>query len=355
MAATTAPMKSWQIQQQRKKILTRGAITMFALLVLSAYLMPLLYGVVTSIKSKAQIADINAPLLPAEALTFEYEGKEYDIYQVPTDSGVQEWALVKKGREASQFVDPSNPEAGPIDWEGRWRTLDRVRGFAPQWGNYAEAFNKIDFLLLLRNTMVYAILTTIGTVISSSIVGYGFARFDFPYKNVIFMVVIATIILPPQVTLVPKYAFFTYIGWTGSWWPLVVPTFFANAYNIFLMRQYFMTIPRALDEAAMIDGAGPIRIFWSINLPQAKPALVAVSLFHFFFAWNDFFDPLIYLAGKPDLYPLTIGLTFFQGVFSQDQQLIQAASFMTLIIPLIIFFFAQRFFVQGVVMTGVDK
>ena len=355
MAVTTAPMKSWQIEARRKQILTRGAITMFALLVLSVYLMPLLYGAVTSLKSKPQIADISAPLLPAEALTFEYEGKEYDIYQVPTDSGVQEWALFKKGREASQFIDPSNPEAGPIDWEGRWRTLDRVRGFAPQWGNYAEAFSKIDFLLLLRNTMVYAILTTIGTVISSSIVGYGFARFDFPYKKIIFMVVIATIILPPQVTLVPKYAFFTYIGWTGSWWPLVVPTFFANAYNIFLMRQYFMTIPRALDEAAMIDGAGPIRIFWSINLPQAKPALVAVSLFHFFFAWNDFFDPLIYLAGKPDLYPLTIGLTFFQGVFSQDQHLIQAASFMTLIIPLIIFFFAQRFFVQGVVMTGVDK
>lgn len=355
MAVNTAPMQSWQIQQRRKQILTRGALTMFALLVLSVYLMPLVYGAVTSIKSKAQIADINAPLLPAEALTFEYEGKEYDIYQVPTDSGVKEWALVKKGREASQFVDPSNPDAGRIDWEGRWRTLDRVRGFAPQWNNYYEAFTAIDFLLLLRNTLAYAFITTFASVISAAIVGYGFARFDFPYKNVIFMIVIATIVLPPQVTLVPKYAFFTYIGWTGSWWPLVVPTFFANAYNIFLMRQYFMTIPRALDEAAMIDGAGPIRIFWSINLPQAKPALVAVSLFHFFFAWNDFFDPLIYLAGKPDLYPLTIGLTFFKGVFEQDQHLIQAASFMTLIIPLVIFFFAQRFFVQGVVMTGVDK
>lgn len=355
MAAIAQPSTSRQLQQRRKQILTRGALTMFALLVLSVYLMPLLYGAVTSIKSKAQIADINAPLFPAETLTFEYEGKEYDIYQVPTDDGMKEWALVKKGREASQFVDPRNPDAGRIDWEGRWRTLDRVRGFAPQWDNYREAFTKIDFLLLLRNTLSYAFITTFAAVASSAIVGYGFARFDFPYKNLIFMIVIATIVLPPQVTLVPKYAFFTYIGWTGSWWPLVVPTFFANAYNIFLMRQYFMTIPRALDEAAMIDGAGPIRIFWSINLPQAKPALVAVSLFHFFFAWNDFFDPLIYLAGKPDLYPLTIGLTFFQGVFSQDQHLIQAASFMTLIIPLIIFFLAQRFFIQGVVITGVDK
>lgn len=355
MAAGIQNMTPWQIKQQRRKILTRGAVTMFALLILSIYLMPLGYGAVTSLKTKAQISDPASTILPALAETFEYEGKEYDVYQVPTDNGIQEWALFKKGREASQFIDPGNPDAGPIEWEGRWRTLERVQAFAPQWGNYAEAFTAIDFLLLLRNTLMYAGITTIASVISAAIVGYGFARFDFPFKNVLFIVVIATIILPPQVTLVPKYAFFTYIGWTGTWLPLIIPTFFANAYNVFLMRQYFMTIPRELDDAAMIDGASPFRIFFSINLPQAKPALVAVSLFHFFFAWNDFFDPLIYLAGQPDKYPLTIGLTFFNGVYSQDQHLIQAASFMTLIIPLIIFFFAQRFFVQGVVITGVDK
>lgn len=354
-AMTPTQSTSSQIQAQRKKILTRAGITMFTLLLLSIYLMPLGYGTVTSLKSKSQIADPKAPILPSLARTFEYEGKEYDVYQVPTDNGVQELALFKKGRENSKFVDPASPDAGLIEWEGRWRTLTPARELAVQWSNYPEAFTAIDFLLLLRNTLMYAGITTFAAVVSAAIVGYGFARFDFPFKNVLFIIVIATITLPPQVTLVPKYAFFAYIGWTGTWWPLIVPTFFANAYNIFLMRQYFMTIPRELDDAAMIDGANPMQIFLSINLPQAKPALVAVGLFHFFFAWNDFFDPLIYLAGQPDLYPLTIGLTFFSGQFSQEPQLIQAASFMTLIIPLIIFFLAQRFFIQGVVMTGVDK
>jgi len=352
---TTQTTSYGSMTKQQRNILIKGSVTLFALFILSAYLMPLVYGGTTSLKTKAQIADVNSPLLPYEPITYVYEGRNYDVYQVPTENGLQEWALFKKGREASFFIDPNNVEAGPIEWTGRWRTLDRVREFSPKWSNYIEAFQTIDFLLLLRNTLFYAIITTVAAVSSSAFVAYGFARFDFPFKNGLFMLVMATIILPPQVTLVPKYAFFLQIGWVGTWLPLIVPTFFANAYNIFLMRQYFMTIPREMDEAAMIDGAGPLRTFFYIILPQAKPALMAVTLFHFFYAWNDFFEPLVYLAGKASLYPLTIGLTFFNDLFSQEQHLIQAASFMTLIIPLIIFFLAQRVFIQGVVITGVDK
>ena len=359
MATTTIrpqEMAPWQIRKRRRQILIRGSITLFAILLLSLYMMPLFYGGVTSFKNKNQITDPTSPILPAKVATYTYEGEEYDIYQVPTENGaIEEWALVQRGREASSFVDPRNPESGLIEWNGRWRTLDPVRSISPEWSNYPEAFDKINFLRLLGNTLMYGILTTIGTVSASAIVAFGFARFDFPRKNIIFIIVIATIILPPQVTLVPKYAFFNQIGWTGTWLPLIVPAFFANAYNIFLLRQYFMTIPRAMDEAAMIDGAGPIRIFLSVILPQAKPALLAVTLFHFFYAWNDFFEPLVYLAGNAELYPFTVGLTFFNGVFSSEPQLIQAASFMTLVLPLIIFFFAQRTLIQGVVITGVDK
>ena len=343
------------LSRRQQALLTKGAVTALALLILVLYLMPLAYGFVTSLKTKAQASEANTPILPMDTATFEYEGDTYDVYQVPTDTGIQELALVQKGREASSFVDPQNPQAGLVEWEGRWRTLEPVRTRAPQWNNYPDAFAKVDFLLLLGNTLFYAILTTIGTVTASALVAYGFARFDFPWKDTLFMIVIATIILPPQVTLVPLYAFFTRIGWTGTWLPLIVPAFFANAYNIFLLRQYLLTIPRAMDEAAMIDGAGPIRTFVSVILPQAKAALLAVTLFHFFYAWNDFFGPLVYLAGKADLYPLTVGLAFFNGVFNTEPQLIQAASFMTLILPLIIFFLAQRAFIQGVVITGVEK
>jgi multiple sugar transport system permease protein len=187
-------------------------------------------------------------------------------------------------------------------------------------------------------------------------VAYGFARFRFPFKNVLLIVLISTIILPPAVTLVPTYAFFIRVlGWGGSWLPLIVPQMFGNAYNVFLLRQYFLTIPREMEEAARIDGAGPIRTFISVILPQAIPALTAVALFHFFFAWNDFFGPLIYLAGNRQANPITVGLTEFNGLYSSQSELILAAAIISMVLPLVIFFLAQKVFIQGIVITGVDK
>lgn len=337
-----------------RKAVVRAAVTSLALVILMLYLMPLGYSFITSLKSKEQVSDVNAPVLPSAARTYEYEGRAYPIYRVPTDDGVQEWALVQPGRASSGFVDPANPEAGPITWEGSWRTLRPAYRLAFQWSNYPTAFAFIDFVRLLGMTLLYAGVTTAAATISAAIVAYGFARFQFPYRNVLFIVLISTIILPPQVTLVPTYAFFFQLGWVGTWLPLIVPQFFSNAYNVFLLRQYFMTIPTSLEEAARIDGAGPIRTFVSVILPQATPALIAVSLFHFFFAWNDFFGPLIYLAGSADLNPIAVGLFRFNGLYSSEPQLIQAASILTMIIPLLIFFFAQRFFMQGIVLTG-DK
>ena len=228
----------------------------------------------------------------------------------------------------------------------------RSRVVAPTWSNYPEAWNTIAFARLLWNTIFYATVSMIGAVGSAAIVAYGFSRFEFPFKNVLFIILISTIILPPQVTTVPTYAFWVWLDLVPSWWPLILPAFFSNAYNVFFLRQYFLTIPREMEEAAKIDGAGPFRTFWSVILPQSGPALVAISLFHFFFAWNDFFGPLIYLAGAREKVPITVGLTFFNGIYASQPQLIQAASILTLVVPLIIFFFAQRYFVQGIVITG---
>ena len=338
----------------QRTIIMRTLLTSLALVILLLYLMPLGYSVLTSLKTKGQTSDINAPILPASAETFEYQGKNYDVYEVPTEEGARRLALLKKGRDSSTFVDPKNSEAGEITWEGRWRTLTPAYNLALEWSNYPKAFGFIKFLRLLGFTLMYASITTVAATFSAAIVAYGFARFRFPYKGVLFIILISTIILPPQVTLVPTYAFFFRIGWVGTWLPLIVPQFFSNAYNVFLLRQYFLTIPTSIEEAARIDGAGPIRVFTSVILPQAVPALIAVALFHFFFAWNDFFGPLIYLAGSADLLPIAVGLFRFNGLYSSEPQLIQAASILTMIIPLTIFFFAQRFFMQGVVLTG-DK
>lgn len=343
-------------QRSRLRRAVRGAwVTGFAILVVVSFLAPLGYGITMALKTDSQISATGAPILPASERTFTYEGESYDIYRVPTESGVQEWALVTKRREESWFVDPDNPEAGLIQWEGRWRTLERAWEPDPQWSNFQRAWETINYPRLLRNTLMYAVLSTFGAVFSAAIVAYGFARFPIPKKNVLFMVVIATIILPPAVTLIPTYAFFHRIGWVGTWLPLIVPAFFSNGYNVFLLRQFFLTIPKELDEAAIIDGASRWRIFTSIILPISKPALVAVGLFHFFYCWNDFFGPLIYLAGKPELQPITVGLTAFNHLYSQSRNMIQAASLIAVIVPLVVFFLAQRYFVQGVVITGVEK
>jgi multiple sugar transport system permease protein len=354
-------------------------LTGLGVVMVAIFLMPLLYGVVTSLKTDNQITTLGAPWWPATARTFSHDGQTYEIFKVvecdadgapiawgtnPENLNVPDcfwggrtydWGLVVRQREYAEFLDPEEPEAGLIRWEGRWRTLERDWVFDAQWANYVKAWNTINFPRLLGNTLVYALLTTFAVVGSSSLVAYGFARFPLPRKNLLFMIVMATIILPGAVTLIPTYAVFNRIGWVGTWLPLIVPAFFANGYNIFLLRQFFMSIPREIEEAATIDGAGPIRIFISIILPQAVPALVAASMFHFFFAWNNFFEPLIYLAGNPEKYPITVGLTAFNNLYSQQTNLIQAASLVSAVVPLLIFLLAQRVFLQGIVFTGVDK
>lgn len=334
----------------------KWGLTLAVTAILAIFLMPLFYGASMSIKSKEQIAALDSSLIPSSTATVQVDGQELPVLQVPqADGSIKPLAIQKKTRASSTFVDPANPSVAPVEWQGNWRLLKPVTHPDPQWQNYPKAWTTIDFLSLLKNTALYGLVTTIGTVLSSSLVAYGFARFRFPGKNIAFVVLIATIILPPAVTLIPTYAFFFHIGWVGTWLPLMVPAFFSNAYNVFLMRQFILGIPRELDEAAKIDGAGPIRTFYQIIVPQAVPAMVAVSLFNFFYCWNDFFGPLVYLAGHPELQPISIGLTVFNNMYTSQTHLIQAAALLACVIPLVIFFAAQRFFMQGVVVTGVDK
>ena len=333
-------------------LLLTGTISLFAVMLASVYLMPLGYAASLSVRGASVEAD--QPLWPSDPAKFAYNGQTYDIYNVPIDGTVRQLALFKPGREQSTFIDPANPEQ-PIDWQGRWRTLDRVWMFSPHWSNFAEAWRITNFGRLFFNTLAIALIGTIGAVSSAVIVAYGFSRFHIPGKTILFTILVGTIILPQQVTIVPTYALFSRIGWVGTWLPLLVPHFFGNAYNVFLLRQFFMSVPRDLDEAAMIDGAGPLRTLLSVIVPQAWPAIIAVCLFHFFFAWNDFLSPLVYLVGHEELWPISVGMSYFTGQYSQLPHLIQATALMALALPVGVFVLAQRVFVQGVVVTGVDK
>jgi multiple sugar transport system permease protein len=344
------------VHRRRKRLLLSGCVTMAAFLLIVLFLLPLGYGVVSSLKDKDGVTDPNSPILPVAAEVFEYEGETYDVFAVPMPDGeIRELALVEKGRESSVFIDPADPGSGTVEWEGRWRTLEPVTSFSPQWGNFVEAWNTVDFPRMFGWTLFYALTSMVGAVASSAVVAYGFARFRFPFRGALFALLLATILLPPAVTLVPKYAVFLQMGWVGTYLPLIVPHFFASAFNVFLLRQYFLTIPKELEEAARIDGAGPIRTFLRVIIPQAIPALTAVSLFHFFYAWNDFFEPLLYLGGNRDIAPIGVGLSYFSGLYSTEPHLILAATLLVLALPLAIFFLAQRVFIQGIVVSGVDK
>ena len=339
-----------------RRFLGRSMLLMITLVIVGAYLLPLLYMVTTAFQQPGQSTTPGAPVWPAVPQTAEYQGQPYPVYAVPFPDGTtRQLILIDAGRESSLFVDPAAADPTPIEWQGRWRTLEQAWTFAPLVENFSTAWNQLDFPRLLQNTFGIAILSTIGAVLSSVLVAYGFARFRFPGKNAMFVVLIATIILPFQVTLLPQYVLFTWLGWNGTWLPLIVPHLFANAYNVFLLRQYFLTIPRDLDEAAMIDGAGPFRILRSIIVPQSVAAIVAVSLFHFFFAWNDFFVPLLYLASTPELQPLSIAIQQYNALYAEQPTLIQAASLMTMAVPIVVFLLAQRAFMRGVVVTGVEK
>jgi multiple sugar transport system permease protein len=339
-----------------RRLFSKSGTTLLAFVVLVLFLGPLGYMVTHGLTDVSQITDSQAPkLYPASRQVYVYEDKEYPIYDVPTENGIQQWALYKKGREQSDFIDPANPDAGPITWIGRWRTLNPAWKFDPKWENFATAWEMINFTQLFRNTFIIAIIGTIGTAVSSVFVAYGFSRFDFRGRNVLFIVLLATIILPIQATLIPTYIFFSRIGWTNTFLPLIVPHFFSNAYNVFLLRQYFLAIPRELDEAAMIDGASPLRVLFSVIIPQSIPAITAVSLFHFFFAWNDFFAPLVYLAGRSDLHPISVGIQQFNALYGREPHLIQTSALIAMVLPVTIFFLAQRVFMQGIVFTGVEK
>ncbi len=351
-AVNTSPFYSYQL----RRFGITAIVTLLAFIIAFVYLLPFGNMALLAVKNQDQIvASADGPIWPLEPARFNYEGKDYDVLKVPTADGERELALVKKGRQTSEFIDPLNPEAGMIVWEGNWRGLEAVSSIVPHFDNFGIAWDMINFPRLFGNTLAIALIGMVGTLLSSICVAYAFARFPIPGKNILFVILIGTIILPGQVTLIPTYAFFAKIGWTGSWLPLIVPHFFANAYNVFLLRQFFMTLPRELDEAAMIDGAGPLRVLLSVIIPQAWPAIITVGLFHFIFAWNDYFGPLLYTLGKPEIQPISVGVQVFNFQYGARPELVQATSLMAMVLPLAIFFFAQKIFMRGVVVTGVEK
>lgn len=221
-----------------------------------------------------------------------------------------------------------------------------------QWSNYRDAVTMVNFPLYFRNTMTIMIPVLAGTLLTSSMCGYGFARLRFPLKRVWFSLIISSLMLPYAVTMLPTFLLWARLGAINTFVPLTVPVWFGGgAFNIFLLRQFFLTIPRELEDAAIIDGAGYFQIYSRIMLPLIKPALIVVGLFTFLNVWNDFLGPLIYL-NEERKYTLALGLMQFQGTYSTNWNLLMAGAAIVVIPPVIVFMFGQKYFIEGVTMTG---
>lgn len=219
------------------------------------------------------------------------------------------------------------------------------------WENYPRALSRMPFLLFLRNSCITSFIPVVGAVLSASLVAYSFARVKWPARNFLFIVLISTMMLPGQVTMIPVYVLYSRLGWVNTFLPLIVPWFFGGAFYTFLLRQFFTSIPAELSDAAFIDGCSHLRIWWSIILPLSRPALATVAVFTFLFTWNDFMGPLLYLT-KERMFTLQVGLQYFRMQYRVDWQELMAASLVVLTPTLVIFFLGQRFFVQGITLTG---
>jgi len=221
-----------------------------------------------------------------------------------------------------------------------------------QWGNYADAVKYVDFALYTRNSLFVCVLSVVGTVLSSALAAYGFSRIEWKGRDAFFLLTISTMMIPFPILMVPLYGVFRGLHWIGTLKPLWVPAFFGSAFNIFLLRQFFMGIPKDLSEAARIDGCSELRIWATVILPLAKPALAVVALFQFIYNWNDFLGPVLFLTRQED-YTLALGLQFFQSQNGGTQwHLLMAASTLTALPIFLLFFFAQKTFIRGIAMSG---
>jgi multiple sugar transport system permease protein len=221
-----------------------------------------------------------------------------------------------------------------------------------RWENYTEALTILPFGRYALNTLLITTLTTVGVVLSSSLCAYGFARMQFPGRDLIFMIVLSAIMIPYAVLLIPQYIMFRTLGWLDTYLPLWVPPWFGGgAFNIFLLRQFFRTIPGELSDAARIDGASELGIYWRVIMPLAGPALATVAVFTALNTWNDFLGPLVYISSQ-EKFTLALGLAQFRGLYATQWQYLMAASTVVVVPTVAVFLAAQRYFVQGIVLTG---
>ena len=325
------------------------------------FAVPFLWMLLTAFKSDQDVFHSPPRWLPYDNVRVEVNGKPLALYNVKTEQGVQQLALIKLLEGVGTFVDPAHPDQ-ILEYkiqQGKERIAEPIMEVSFRWQNFSDAMKRgsrpgvgASFWVYFKNSLIIAFFMIIGTLVSNTPVAYAFSRLKFPGRDVLFVIILATMMLPYQVTMIPSYLFFNdTLHWGDTFLPLIIPAFFANAWDVFLLRQFFRTIPEEMCDAARVDGASEWQIFTKIVLPLSGPVLAAITVFTFLYAWNDFTGPLLFL-NSPRNFTMALGLQDFQGQKTIVwNQLMAAATVFTL--PIIVaFFFAQKTFIQGIKLTG---
>ena len=339
--AASAPVALDKNSQPGRK-LDGHAVLVYTLLFAGAFLLliPFYWMLTNSLKTEAEASKTPPTLLPL-ATYVELDGESLEVSLGETFDDGTVLVTVKAG--------DGHPRTG----ETHVVLEERVaRRFTPRWSNYPVALRQMDFTTALANTTVITVLSVIGQILSSSLVGFGFARFRFRGRNFLFMLMLSTMMLPPQVSMIPLFILFRNLGMIDTIWPLVIPMWLGTPFYVFMFRQFFTQVPEELVEAARIDGAGNVMIYWRLMLPLSGPVIAIVAIYTFMFTWNDFLGPLIYL-NSPENRTLTLALNAFNGNYGvSGVQLLMAASFVTMLPCILLFFAAQRYFVQSTAASG---
>jgi multiple sugar transport system permease protein len=325
------------------------------------FLIPFLWMVLTAVKSSQDVFHTPPRWLPYDNVRVDVNGQQLPLYDVQTETGVRQLAAVKIVEGVGTFVDPANP-AQTMKYEiqqGATVIATPIMHIHFNWQNFPDAMSRgsrpstgASFWVYFRNSLIIAFFAIVGTLFSNTPVAYAFARLKFKGRDLLFIIILATMMLPFQVTMIPIYLFFNdFLGWGDSFLPLIIPTFFANAYDVFLLRQFFRTIPEEMCDAARVDGASEWQIFTRLVLPLSVPVIATVSVFTFLWAWNDFTGPLLFLT-SPRNFTMALGLQDFQSQRTMIWNQLMAASVVFTVPIVIAFFFAQKTFIQGIKLTG---
>jgi multiple sugar transport system permease protein len=359
--AFSPPTPAHGRSSSRMRTLRRGLGRVFSHLAIFGvglfFLVPFLWMFSTALKSDQDVFRMPPSWLPHDNRRVEVEGEMLPVYLVEIDGAVQELALITIAEGHGAFIDPATPQEELVV---RMKFAEPVLDVGLRWRNFTDAIETasrpsmgVSFWTYVQNSLIIAIFSIIGTLVSCAPAAYGFARIRWPGRDTVFFLVLATMMLPFQVTMIPLYLFFTgTLAWGNTFLPLIVPTFFGNAFDIFLLRQFFRTVPEELADAARVDGASEFRIFWNIMLPLSVPVLATITVFTFLWAWNDFQGPLIYLT-DPRRFTMALGLQDYQQQRAVAWNQLMAAATMFTVPIIVLFFFAQRTFIQGVKLTGI--